>query len=104
MRISAGGPVVRPTRADQELFFSGFLASLVERGYARSSWTELEVRLLDADTAIASGISTRFKYDGSELERVGLTYALRRTPQGWRIFLSSTHASQRMLRFQRQDQ
>jgi ketosteroid isomerase-like protein len=101
LRITAGGPVMRQTRSDQEAFFSGFMASLVKRGYARSSWEDLEVHLLDAETAIASGISVRFKTDGSQLERVGLTYALRSTPEGWKIFLSSTHATERMLRFRR---
>src|SRR6266540_3006348 len=92
MRVARGGPVVRPRRADQEAFFSGFLRGLVGRGYARSAWERLEVRLLDAETAIASGVTGRYRSDGGILERVAVTYGLRKTDEGWRIFLSATHA------------
>jgi hypothetical protein len=34
MRVAPGGPIVRPTRSDQEAFFNGFLRALVGRGYA----------------------------------------------------------------------
>jgi hypothetical protein len=69
MRISATGPVVRPTQADQEAFFSGFLAGLVKAGYARSSLEELQVRLLDPQTAIASGVTVRYRADGRVFAR-----------------------------------
>jgi uncharacterized protein (TIGR02246 family) len=99
MRVTKGGPVVRPTRADQEAFFEGFLRGLVERGYASSQWEQLEVRLLDPETAIASGIAVRYRADGTVFERVAVTYALRDTAEGWKIFLSATHAPDSVLRF-----
>ncbi len=99
MRVSRGGPIVRPTRADQEAFFAGLVSGLVERGYARSEWEAVEVRLLDAQTAIASGVTVRYKSDGSVLERLGVTYWLRETGAGWRIFLSATHAPEAALHF-----
>lgn len=99
MRVSRGGPIVRPTRADQEAFFTGLVGGLVERGYARSEWEEIEVRLLDAQTAIASGVTVRYKSDGSVLERLGVTYWLRETGAGWRIFLSATHPPEAALHF-----
>jgi uncharacterized protein (TIGR02246 family) len=99
MRVTRGGPVVRPTRTEQEAFFSGFLRGLVSRGYARSAWEQLEVRLLDAETAIASGVTGRYRADGSLLERVAVTYGLRKTAAGWKIFLSATHAPDTVLRF-----
>lgn len=99
MRIARGGPVVRATRADQEAFFDAFLGGLVQRGYASSSWEALEVRLLDPETAIASGITVRHRADGTVFERVAVTYGLRRTGEGWKIFLSATHAPDSMLRF-----
>jgi len=46
----------------------------------------------------------RFKADGSQLERVGLTYALRNTPEGWKIFLSATHTPESMLRFRQSNE
>lgn len=99
MRITKGGPAVRATRADQEAFFNEFLRGLVERGYARSSWERLEVRLLDSQTAIASGITVRYRADGTLFERAAVTYGLRDAPAGWKIFLSATHAPDTMLQF-----
>ena len=99
MRLSPGGPAVRPGLADQERFFTPFLAGLVARGYARSTWETLEVRLLDPQTAIASGITLRYRADGSLFERVAVTYGLRETPTGWKIFLSATHAADTVLQF-----
>jgi ketosteroid isomerase-like protein len=99
MRVGRGGPVVRPTRADQEAFFSGFLRGLVSRGYAGSAWEQLEVRLLDEETAVASGVTVRYRADGDVLERVAVTYGLRKAPEGWKIFLSTTHAPDTVLRF-----
>jgi uncharacterized protein (TIGR02246 family) len=99
MRIGKGGPVVRATRAEQKTFFDGFLRGLVERGYARSVWEELEVRLLDSQTALASGITVRYRGDGTVLERVAVTYGLRESPEGWKIFMSATHSPDSVLRF-----
>jgi ketosteroid isomerase-like protein len=99
MRLGRGGPVVRPTRADQKDFFSGFLPTLVQRGYGRSVWDELNVHLLDPGTAIASGINVRYRTDGTELERLAVTYGLYKTEQGWKIFLSTTHSPDTVLRF-----
>jgi uncharacterized protein (TIGR02246 family) len=99
LRVSQGGPVVRGTRAEQQAFFDGFLPGLVKRGYARSSWEELEVRLLDPQTALASGITVRYRADGSVLERVAVTYALRNAGEGWKIFMSATHSADTVLHF-----
>lgn len=99
MRVSKGGPVIRATRADQETFFDGYLRGFVARGYERSEWESLEVRMIDAQTALASGISVRYRADGSILERVAVTYELWNTGSGWKIFLSATHAPESALHF-----
>lgn len=99
MRVSATGPVVRATRQDQETFFNTFLPTLVKSGYDRSRWESLEIRLLDSTTALASGVTVRYRSNGSVFGRVGVTYALYRTPQGWKIFLSATHEAGTALRF-----
>jgi uncharacterized protein (TIGR02246 family) len=99
MRVGKGGPVVRATRAEQQAFFDGFLRGLIERGYARSAWDTLEVRLLDERTAIASGITVRYREDGTVFERVAVSYGLWLTGEGWKIFLSTTHPADTALRF-----
>lgn len=100
MRVSKGGPTVRPTLNDQKLLFTGLLQGLVDRGYDRSDWERLDVRLLDAQTAIVSGVTARYKTDGSLMERLGVTYLLWRTPEGWKIFMSATQSPDKALKFQ----
>lgn len=99
LRVGKGGPVVRATRAEQRAFFDGFLRGLVEHGYARSTWEELDVRALDPQTALASGITVRYRSDGTVLERVAVTYGLRDSAEGWKIFMSATHSPDSVLRF-----
>jgi ketosteroid isomerase-like protein len=99
MRVTNGGPVIRATRSDQEVFFNGFLPALAKAGYTRSALEELQVRLLDPNTAIASGVTVRYRADGSVFARVGVTYGLWRTSEGWKIFLSATHGPDTVLRF-----
>jgi ketosteroid isomerase-like protein len=99
MRVSKGGPAIRATRADQESFFEGYLRAIVARGYDHGEWESLDARLLDGHTAIASGISVRYRADGSVLERVALTYELWRGEGGWKIFVSATHAPDTALQF-----
>jgi ketosteroid isomerase-like protein len=91
MRITKDGPAVRETRAVQQGFFGGFLSQLVAKGYDHSAWDRLDVRLLDANTAIASGAVTRYRRDGGVFERQGVSYGLWRSDRGWRIFFSATH-------------
>ncbi|PWT74577.1 MAG: hypothetical protein C5B46_03840 [Proteobacteria bacterium] len=99
MRVGKAGPAVRATRADQEAFFDGFIKGLLGRGYERSAWEAVEVRQLDAQSALASGITVRYRADGTVLERVAVTYGLWRTTDGWKIFWSTTHPTDTVLHF-----
>ena len=99
IRITAAGPVVRATRAEQEHAFNKFLPGLVRSGYDRSRWESLQIRLLDSNTAVASGVTVRYRSDGSLFARIGVTYDLYHTPDGWKIFLSASHAPESALQF-----
>jgi len=99
MRVSPNGPVIRQTRKDQESFFFAFLPGLIQRGFDRTTWEELNIHLLDSETAMASGIVIRTRKDGSVLERVAVSYGLRKTQQEWKIFLSDTHTPDTVMRF-----
>ena len=99
MRVGKGGPVVRATRVDQETFFDGYLRAIVGRGFERSEWESLDARLLDPQTALASGIAVRYRADGAVLERVAVTYQLWNSGQGWKIFLSATHVPETVIQF-----
>jgi ketosteroid isomerase-like protein len=98
IRVSPAGPVVRATRTLQETFFSGLLPGLIEQGFATSAWESLDVQLLDANTAVASGVVVRRRSDGSVFQRQGVTYTLWRTGEDWKIFLSATHSPSAVLR------
>lgn len=100
MRLSHDGPKVRATREEELAFFKVFLPGIVKAGYDYSRWDHLEIHLLDSRTAIASGVVTRYRHDGSVFERQGATYGLWHTQKGWKIFLSATHAPNTALRFQ----
>jgi ketosteroid isomerase-like protein len=99
MRVSPAGPIVRQTREEQESFFSAFLPGLMQRGFDKGKWEQLNVHLLGPDTAFASGILVRMRKDGSVLERIAASYGLQKTPEGWKIFLSDTHAPETVMRF-----
>jgi ketosteroid isomerase-like protein len=99
MRVGRSGPVVRAALSDQAAFFSGFMPALVRQGYANSTLEETNVRLLDERTAVASAITVRYKTDGTVLDRLGVTYGLYKTNDSWKIFMSTTHAPDTVLRF-----
>lgn len=99
MRVSKTGPTVRKTVEDQEIFFEGLLGALVSRGYDHSIWESLNIHLLDANTAIASGVIVRYRKDGSFMERMAVSYGLWKTAEKWRIIWSATHAPERVMQF-----
>lgn len=104
LAISGGGHALAGAEEEAEAAWSchdahavaGFLCGA---RYGRSQWEHLDVRLLDGETAIASGVSARYRSDGGLLEGVAVTYGLRKTDEGWKIFLSATHAPETVLRF-----
>ena len=79
----------------------GLLESMQEnmkaRGYARSAWAHQHVKLLNDSTAVASNVGVRYKMDGTELERIGATYTLRKTDDGWKIAVLIGHAPDTIL-------
>jgi hypothetical protein len=58
---------------------------LAQHGYAKSAWTDLQVKLLGPAYAIAGGVYVRYKADGSELGRSGGTYLLNKVDGVWKI-------------------
>ena len=79
------------TRADLDSWLKPGFAALKERGYARSEWPQLNVKLLSNGVAIASALIVRYKTDGQEMERVGATYLLRKTDDGWKVAVLAAH-------------
>jgi hypothetical protein len=82
---------VLPTTADVQTFYGATLRDLKERDYSHSKWQELHVKLLGTTVALASGVFTRCKTDGSELATLGATYLLRKSDGVWRILVITVH-------------
>jgi hypothetical protein len=53
--------------------------------YAKSTCEYLSAKMLNSTMALCSTITVRRKADGTELQRLGTTYLLRKGPDGWRI-------------------
>ena len=60
----------------------------------------LHVKRLSVTTALASGIAVRYKTDGQELERVGVTYLLQKADDGWKIAALIAHDADSVLRLE----
>jgi ketosteroid isomerase-like protein len=88
------------TRADIESWLKPLFAGLKERGYARSEWTPLQVKVLTNGVAIASALIVRYKTDGQEMERFGATYFLRRTNDGWKVAVFTRHDASSVLKLE----
>src|SRR5690242_8876113 len=91
MLIGPHGIVAAPTHAVLAAAFAPAIESLRTRGFGRS---ELSVRLskmLSATAALVTGVAIRYKADGQELERVGVTYVLHKTDAGWKIAVLVLH-------------
>ena len=65
---------------------------------ARSELILQQVKLLSATAASASGVAQRYKVDGQELDRVGVTYLLRRAETGWKIIVLVLHDTDGVVR------
>ena len=85
------GVVAVPTHAAMVATFTPAMEGLRARGYGRSELSGLRIKLLSATTALAGGIAVRYKADGQELERVGVTYLLHKADSRWRIAVTVIH-------------
>ena len=89
--IAPQGVLVMASIDEIEKFFTRVMEGLKARGYARSELTTLEVKQMSGDVALVSVSRARYKIDGQELQRVGETYTLRNTGQGWKIVVAMIH-------------
>jgi hypothetical protein len=81
--VSPQGVLPIPDRAALAAVFGPVMDGLRAKGYGRSEFEVDEFRLLSASTAIARGVAVRYKREGQELERVGITYVLHKASAGW---------------------
>jgi hypothetical protein len=71
--------------------FGPVMESLRQREYGRSELSLQQLRLLSANSALAMGMAIRYKNDGQEMERVGITYLLHKGDSGWKFAVMTLH-------------
>ena len=91
--------VVLASSTEIEAFFASAMQSLEARGWQHSQWIEVSVEQLSDGVALVSTVAVRYMTDGEELERVGATYAFRKTDIGWKIAVVIPHPQDKVLYF-----
>ena len=86
------------TRSDVEAWLKPGFAALKERGYGRSEWPQLQVKVLGNGVALASALIVRYKVDGTEMSRAGATYFMRKTQDGWKLVSLTVHDTSTVLK------
>ena len=76
---------------DVRKVMGAYLDTLREREYDRGRIDSIAYHHLTDRDVIASSTWTRFTTDDEVLERLGTTYLLRRTDEGWQIAMTLLH-------------
>ena len=92
--ISPQGVFSTPTHAAVASIFSLVMEGLRAKEFGRSELTVGSVSSLSASETLVTGIAIRYKRDGQELERAGVTYVLHKTDAGWKIAVIVMHDPQ----------
>jgi len=67
------------------------MEGLRARGYGRSELDIRQLRSLSSSAITVTGIALRYKLDGDEMERVGLTYVMHKAHDRWKIAVLIFH-------------
>ena len=87
-------------RAALVAVFGPVMEGLRAKGYGRSELELGYVKSLSSSAALIGGAAVRYKTDGQQLERVGITYVLHKTESGWKfatVILHDPNTSERVL-------
>ncbi len=71
--------------------FDATLKRLADSGWEKSVFSKMSVCVLNANAALASGLFTRYRKDGSEHSQGSETFIFTRTKEGWRIVSTIGH-------------
>ena len=55
------------------------------KGYGRSEFEPGYAKSLSSSAALIGGVAVRYKTNGEQLERAGITYVLHKTESGWKF-------------------
>jgi len=92
--IGPQGVFAAPTHDVLRPIVAPVIDSLRARGFGRSELVVGRAEPLSASTHLVSGVAVRYKVDGQELERVGVTYVLQSSDHRWRMAVLIVHDPQ----------
>jgi hypothetical protein len=89
--ISPQGVLSAPTLAVLAGVFTPAMEGLRTREFGRSELSVGFIESLSPSATLVTGIALRYRSNGQELERVGVTYILHKTESGWKIAVIVLH-------------
>jgi hypothetical protein len=96
--ISDQGVRIMANAGELQAFLAQLMESLKARGFSRSEAADMRVSRMSENIALVSVRRIRYKTDGSELERLGETYTLRKIDKDWKISAAMVHDPDVILR------
>lgn len=85
------GVLAAPTHDVLTTALTTAIESLRSKGFGRSELSVRRVESLSASATLVTGVALRYKVDGQELERVGVTYVLYNVASQWKIAVLIVH-------------
>ena len=92
------GVLVFSSPSEVEGFWGPRFDDLKAQGFGHTERAEANIKVLTGDTAIANSLAVRHTKDGSELERRGATFVLRKTGDGWKIVTLIHHSPDNVMK------
>src|SRR5580700_10892724 len=89
--VSPQGVIAAPTFAALATVFTPTMEGLRTREFGRSELSVGYVKPLSSSATLVTGVAIRYKRNGEELERVGVTYVLHKGETGWKIAVIVLH-------------
>ena len=83
--VGPQGVIPIPDHAALVAVFEPVMDGLRASGYGRSELELGYIKSLSSSAALVGGVAVRYKVDGQELDRVGITYVLHKKESGWKF-------------------
>ena len=91
MLINPQGILAASTHSELAAAFTPVMEGLREQGYGGSELEVQRITPLGSAAYSVTGTAVRRKVDGSELQRVGISYILRKADESWAIAVMIMH-------------
>jgi uncharacterized NTF2-like protein DUF6841 len=83
--VGPQGVIAIPNHEALVAVFGPVMEGLRGKGYGRSEFELDYAKSLSSTAALIGGIAVRYNTAGQQLERIGITYLLHKTENGWRF-------------------